>query len=124
ECKDADQLLVSVHDETSVIKRTRRGVRLLEVIRLILALRGEIPPRFLAKSSFATAVLSNLGRLEAAAPDFLTDEQGRFECGDITVEKLVTAPNGRPGTPVVLVASTYAARLTIAMRFDPSVVSG
>src|SRR5690606_25364974 len=69
-------------------------------------------------------VLSNLGRLEAAAPDFLTDEQGRFECGDITVEKLVTAPNGRPGTPVVLVASTYAARLTIAMRFDPSVVSG
>lgn len=122
-CREPDSLLQSVSRETIYIKRTRSGVRLLEVMRVALALKGEIPRKLLSKNSFATAVLSNLGRLEGSNERLPTDEQGRILCGDSTIQQIVTAPNGRPGTNVVIVVLTYAGRMSIALRFDPTHLS-
>lgn len=123
DCREPDALLQSVSRETIFIKRTRSGVRLLEVMRVVLALKGEIPRKLLSKGSFATAVLSNLGRLSGNNEGFATDEQDRIKCGDVTIQQIVTAPNGRPGTNAVIVVLTYAGRMSLALRFDPAHLS-
>lgn len=123
DCGNAASLLQNIHEETNGIKRSRRGLRLIEVLRLALALRGKVPQRLLAKSSFATAVLSNLGRIGERDTGLPTDEDGRPLCGDVTIERVVTAPNGRPGTAVVIVVLTYAGQLTLSLRFDPTVLA-
>ncbi|MBA3314201.1 MAG: hypothetical protein H0T47_13065 [Planctomycetaceae bacterium] len=123
QCRDAEGLLRSVREETSYIKRTRRGLRMLEVFRLAMLLRGEVPQALLKKGSFATAVLSNLGRLVGQDVGLPTDEDGRLLASGITVERLITAPNGRPGTAAVFVILTYAGRMIISLRFDPESLS-
>jgi hypothetical protein len=124
QCRDPERLLASIHDETTYIKRTRRGVSLVEVLRLALQLRGEIPQALLKHGNYATAVLSNLGRFAARDIGLATDNEGRLTAGDITVEQIVTAPNGRPGTAIVLVVLTYANRLAISLRFDSESLTG
>jgi NRPS condensation-like uncharacterized protein len=123
ECSEPDELLRSVHDETTFIKRTRRGVRLLEVIRIMIAVTGKIPPKLLAKNSFATAVLSNLGKLAGRDVGLPTDDAGRLVAGGLTIDRIITAPNGRPGTAAVLVALTYAGRLTLSLRYERDALS-
>lgn len=123
DCAIAKSLLQNIRQETTGIKRSRRGLRLIEVLRFALALRGKVPQRLLAKSSYATAVLSNLGRIGGCETGLPTDEDGRLCCGDVTIDRVVTAPNARPGTAVVIVVLTYAGQLTLSLRFDPTVLA-
>jgi len=123
ECSEPAELLRSVHEETTFIKRTRRGVRLLETIRILIALTGRIPPKLLAKSSFATAVLSNLGRLTGREIELPSDDEGRLVAGGLTIDRVITAPNGRPGTAAVIVALTYAERLSLSLRYERDAIS-
>jgi hypothetical protein len=123
ECSEPAELLRSVHEETTFIKRTRRGVRMLEVLRIAMALTGKIPQKLLAKNSFATAVLSNLGRLTSRGVGLPEDDEGRLVAGGLTIDHIVTAPNGRPGTAAVIVALTYARRLTLSLRYERDTLS-
>jgi hypothetical protein len=123
ECSEPIELLQGINDETRTIKRTKRGVRLLEVLRIAIAVSGKVPPRLLEKNSFATAVLSNLGRLSGGDSGLPSVEDGRFIAGRITVEKIITAPNGRPGTAAVFVVLTYAGRLAVSMRYEACTLS-
>lgn len=123
ECSEPGELLRSVREETTYIKRTRRGVRLLEVLRIAIAITGKVPPRFLAKNSFATAVLSNLGRLVGRDVGLSADDEGRLVAGGLTIDRVITAPNGRPGTAAVIVALTYAGRLTLSLRYERDALS-
>ena len=123
DCADAQALLQSLHTETQNIKQTRRGLKILEVLRLVMKIQGRIPAGLLGKSSFATAVLTNLGRINALARDMPSDHDGKIQCGGLTVDRIVTAPNGQMGTPAVIVASTYASRLTIAICHDQSALT-
>ena len=123
DCADAQTLLQSLHTETQNIKQTRRGLKILEVLRLVMKIQGRIPAGLLGKSSFATAVLTNLGRINALARDLPTDHEDKLQFGGLTVDRIVTAPNGQMGTSAVVVASTYASRLTIAICHDPRVLS-
>lgn len=123
ECSEPSELLRSVHEETTFIKRTRRGVRLLEVLRIAIALTGKVPPKLLAKNSFATAVLSNLGRLAGRDAGLPIDDEGRIVAGGLSIDRVVTAPNGRPGTAAVIVALTYAGRLCLSLRYESDALS-
>lgn len=123
ECADPEALLRGIHRETRQIKETLRGFKILEVLRLAFKIRGEIPRTLLNKSSFATTVLTNLGRVAAGAKDLPTDQRGRLLAGGIAIDDVTTAPNGLPGTSAVFVASTYRRQLTIAISHDRRVLS-
>jgi hypothetical protein len=121
-CDDPAGLLRDLRRETLAVKATRRGVRLLDVIRVIVAVTGKVPQRFLRKT-LATIVLTNLGRLGGREAGLATDADGRLLCGGLVIEQVVTAPNGRPGTSAVLCALTYAGRLCLCLWFDGRVLS-
>lgn len=120
DCEQPDELLSGIHSETQTIKKTLRGVKILFVIKWALRLFGRIPARLLNKTSFATAVLSNLGRVDAAVDPQFLNREGLIEIGGLTIRDFITAPNGLAGTSVVFVASSYAGKLFITLWHDAS----
>jgi hypothetical protein len=122
DCDDPAGLLRGLRRETLLIKKIRRGIRLIEVVRWAVAVTGAVPHRFLNKR-MATAVLSNLGRVGGPDAGLPADAEGRLLCGGLTIERIVTAPNGRAGTSAVLVVLTYAGRLNVCLWFDRRVLS-
>ena len=48
---------------------------------------------------------------------------GRLVAGGLTIDRVITAPNGRAGTAAVIVALTYAGRLTLSLRFERDALS-
>lgn len=120
DCARPDDLLASIHAETQTIKKTLRGLKILLVIKWARKLFGRIPKRLLNKTSFATAVLSNLGRVENAIDSQFPNSDGLIEIGGITIRDFITAPNGLAGTSAVFVASSYAGNLFLTLWYDAS----
>ncbi len=121
-CGDADDLLRRIREKTQRIKTERKALETLEVLRLAQAVYGTPPDRLLAGRCRASAVLSNLGRIVPGETD-AADSEGRLTFGDVRLDRIFTAPNGRAGVAAVVVALTYAGRLTLGLWFDPRLLS-
>ena len=98
DCRDGDRLLASIREETTVIKQQRLG--LYFVGGMALARRA---PRLAAwlmrrNRSFATVVLSNLGRVSGRTG--LPRQQGRLVCGNLLLEAVAgSRPSARSRGP-------------------------
>jgi hypothetical protein len=114
QCRDRAGLLAGIHWETEAIKRWRLGWYFLGG----LALGRRWVPWFLRRNrSFATVVLSNLGRIFSRAP---LPRQGRqLVCGDVILKRITGVPPVRPLTRAAIAVVSYAEETTINLRSDP-----
>lgn len=115
---DPAALLQSIGRETAAIKRDRPGLLFLGGLGFACGFRGFVPWMLARRRSFATALLTNLGRLWARSP--LPRREGKLIAGDAVLERVSAAPPIRPLTRAAFAAIDYGQRMTIALRCDPA----
>ena len=115
---DPSELLQSIGHEMAAIKRDRPGLLFLGGLGFACGFRGFVPWMLRRHRSFATALLTNLGRLWARSP--LPRREGKLIAGDAVLERVSASPPIRPLTRAAVAAIDYGQRMTIALRCDPA----
>ena len=121
DCRRPDRALNAIQQQTARMRRQQQGLLFLEGLAFACGIRGAVPWALSGRRSFATAVLSNLGRVFGRAP--LPRDQGRLVCGQATLERVAGAPPVRPLTRVAIAVTDYAEQLTFALRYDRHVLT-
>ena len=114
--EDHDQLLVSIRDQMNAIKEHRLGLYFVGGISFLhrwKLLRATLR----SNRSFATAVLSNLGKVFTRCG--LPKEGKYLRTGNLVFERFEGVPPIRPGTRASIAVISYADSMAINLRCDP-----
>jgi hypothetical protein len=117
QCAHDRYLLESIRRETEAIKRWQLGFLFLGGLMAARTVRGAIPWMLRRQRSFATAVLSNVGRIFPRTG--LPRRNRRLVCGNLVLEQLTGTAPIRPLTRVAICVVTYANQTTLNLRCDP-----
>jgi NRPS condensation-like uncharacterized protein len=115
--EDRSELLTGICQEMTRVKRCQLGFAILRVFSWIRATPAAATVVRKIRRSYATAVVSNLGRV------LLTHRSGqRIVSGGLTINRLGFLVPIRNATPISLGVLTYANELTISMHYDDGVI--
>ncbi len=118
---DRDKLLRIVHAQTEQIKQWKLALYFLGGLGLATIFPGAVPASLRWKKSFATVVLSNIGRLMVNSR--LPRSEDRLVCGNVILEHITGAPPIRRNTRAALLVGEYGGRTTISLRCEPRLFS-
>jgi hypothetical protein len=121
QCERRAELLTSIRDEMATIKSQKRGLYFEAGLRISSFWPTLMRWSVNRKWPFATAVFTNLGTGLDNVP--LPAMDGLKVCGDLTFEGGAGAGPLRPDTRVSIAVHTYAGRMAICLRCDPSLFS-
>jgi hypothetical protein len=113
------QLLEVVREETRRIKEWKLGFYFLGGLAFARSLPGLLPWAMRRRRSFATAVLSNVGRYFADPTQKNRGE--RWKCGELTLQWIGGVPPVRPLTSAAVIVIEYADETSFCLRTDPQV---
>jgi hypothetical protein len=114
---DRATLLQVVHRQTEQIKKWKLALYFLGGLGLATNVRGAVPAILRWKQSFATIVLSNVGRLFGHSK--LPRREGQLVCGDVVLKHVTGVPPIRPNTRAAFIIAEYAGTTIISARCDP-----
>ncbi len=117
DCARPAALLGSVREETAAVKKWRLPLYFIGGLGIAARVPGLMRQMLRRKTSFATAVFSNVGRVLSRSPLERIDD--RLQCGNVVLEHVTGVPPIRPGTRVAVVVVTYGNETTINLRSDP-----
>lgn len=115
--RDRASLLAAVRRQMDQIKQWKLGLYFLGGLTFASKFKSLIPWALHRNRSFATMVLSNLGRIFTKTP--LPRREGRLTCGDVELERLTGVPPIRPLTRGSFAIFEYGGEFTICLRCDP-----
>ena len=118
---DPMKLLRGINQEMQLIKRNRLGLTMVLSLEASRWLPGGIRNLVHADRCSATCVFSNFGTL-FAAPAGASGPQ-KLRIGDLVLQSADALPPVRSKTSVAISAITYAGRMTLALHYDPDVLS-
>ncbi|MEX0679044.1 MAG: hypothetical protein WD063_18365 [Pirellulales bacterium] len=113
---DPRKLLDVVRRETLRIKQRKLGLYFLGGLLFACRVPGMVPWSLRRNRSFATAVLSNVGRF---VPDRALRRDGRWSCGDLVLDRVAGVPPIRKLTRVAVIVGEYGGETTFCLRCDP-----
>ena len=116
ECDHRAGALASIRNQMKRARRDQHGLAFLGGLAFACGLKGVVPWSLARERSFATLVLSNLGRVFPRTP--LPRQAGRLVCGGATLERVTGAPPVRPLTRAAIAVTEYAERLSFCLRRD------
>ena len=117
QCADNARLLATIQQETEAIKNWRLGWYFLGGLAMACGVRGMVPWFLRRNRSFATVVLSNVGRVLNRAP--LPREGRQLVCGDVVLKRVTGVPPVRHLTRASVAVVTYADETAVCLRCDP-----
>ncbi len=117
DCRDPRELLRSIHAETTRIKQLRLGLYFVGGLRFGCHIPGLVRWSLRRKGSFATAVLSYVGRVFVRTR--LPRQDGKLVCGNVVLQRVAGVPPVRPGTRASLAVILYGGSTSIHLRCDP-----
>lgn len=109
-------LLRTIAWETAFIKRFRLSLAFHRAAAVLVRVPWGLRLMTSTTRCYATAVLSNVGRLFADAP--LLRDGSRIVCGNLRLERVESAPPVRPQTLVAISTLWYDDRLTVVLNYD------
>ena len=122
--EDQAKLLGGIRQETESIRDTNAALCFLGVLGLASRVPGAMKFVSDLRACFATAVLSMLGDPTRGFFARFPRCDGRLVVGNLVLDGIAAWPPVRPHTAAGLVVSTYADRLTIALKRDRQTLSG
>jgi hypothetical protein len=123
---DREGLLRSIHEEMQLIKDNGLGMTFIHTLAAARCGPGGIAALVRSRSTAATALFTNLGRIFRRADRRLARE-GRTATVSLGPVRLVAVDGLAPlrrGTPLAMAAIEYGGSLGFTIRFDPTVISG
>jgi len=121
ELGNREKLLQAVHSQTEQIKQWKLALYFLGGLGLATVFPGAVPASLRWKKSFATVVLSNIGRLMAHSR--LPRSEDRLVCGNVILEHITGAPPIRRNTRAALIVGEYGGATTISLRCESRLFS-
>jgi hypothetical protein len=121
-CKFADgddpcKALAAVRKETRRLKEQMLALYFLGGLELAANVPGAVRWALGRNRSFATAVMSNVGRF---CPETEASWAGdRWSCGELVLESIAAVPPIRKLTRAAAAVIEYAGRITMCLRCDP-----
>jgi hypothetical protein len=115
--RDRQTLLSAVHEQMDHVKDWKLALYFLGGLEFAGGFSRMIPWMLRREHSFATVVLSNLGKIFARAP--LPRDGGRLRCGNLVLERFFGVPPIRPLTRAAFLLLEYDEELTVCVRCDP-----
>lgn len=109
-------LAASLHAEMQLIKRLGLGMTFLFTVAAARRLPGGIARLVADRSTAATALFTNLGRILTRPAD---RRGGLVRTGPLSLVAVEPIPPLRRGTAVAVAAAEYGGRLTFLFRTDP-----
>jgi hypothetical protein len=128
EIADAPRLVASIHEEMQLIKRLGLGLTFIFTLAAASVTSGGVAKLVRNRSTAATALFTNLGRVLRRPQRLASRAGGRRhdDCVRVGQSRLVAievlAPLRR-GTAVAVAAVEYAGTLAFTLRYDPLAVS-
>lgn len=113
---DPAAVLGIVREETRRIKDWHLGLYFLGGLSFARKFPGMFASVMRRERSFATAVLSNVGRF---SPDPSLKPDEKWHCGDLTLEWIGGAPPLRRLTRAAIIVIEYAGQASLCLRTDP-----
>jgi len=110
-------LAASLHSEMQLIKRLGLGMTFLFTVAAARRMPGGIARLVADRSTAATALFTNLGRILARPAD---RRGGLVKAGPLTLVAVEPIAPLRRGTAVAVAAAEYGGQLTFLFRTDPS----
>jgi hypothetical protein len=114
---DRQRLLELVHFQTERIKDWKLALHFLGGLAAATGVPGVVPAILRWKRSFATVVLSNIGRLFASSR--LPRKAGKLVAGNVVIEHITGVPPVRRNTRAAMIVGEYGGVTTISLRCDP-----
>jgi len=122
-CDHPDQLLASIHQQTSDVLYNREGIVCLKLFRVLRKIPGAMKLFLGAKSVFCTMVLANVGDVRRRFPGRFPLDKGRWLAGNVLIEQIHGVAPVRPNTRAAMSIGEYAGDLSISLRTDGLVLN-
>jgi hypothetical protein len=119
--RDPQQLLESIHQEMSLIKRLQLGLTFVLSLRACQWLPGGLRRMTQNRRCAATAVVTTYGEIRERSS--LPYEDGHVVVGGAVLRSVDALPPLRPLTCVALAGVAYAGRLHVTLHYDSRVLT-
>jgi len=119
DCARPEELLQSIHRQTSTIVNEQQGRFLANGLRYVLKIPGLLWCLLRMNRCFTSVILTNVGDIRRQFTARFPLKQGRCVAGNVTLDVLTGAVPVRPNTRLSTSVGTYAGNLHINMHCDP-----
>lgn len=116
DCREGALFLQSIHAEMAKIKNRHLALRFLGGVAVAGRVGGMLKWFLNRKRTYATIVLSNLGRVLNVKQ--LPRRQRRLVCGDVVLEQVSGVPPIRPLTRAAIAVVSYADEVAVCLQGD------
>jgi hypothetical protein len=120
DCRDQEQILRAVSDDTMAIKNTGAAKVFADAVAIALSMANALQLILRAPISLASAVLSNAGDPSRRFTAKLPRRAGLILSGNLVLEEITGVPPLRPRTNATFSVSSYAKRLVVSLRCHPT----
>lgn len=118
DCEDPDELLRSIHQQTSDVLYNREGIVCLRLFRILRRIPGALKAFLSFKTVLSTMVLANVGDVRKRFSGRFPLLRGKWVAGNVFVEQIHGVAPVRPNTRISMSIGDYAGELSISLRAD------
>lgn len=123
ECRNPEELLASIHRQTSDVLYHREGIVALRFLHFLRLIPGAMKLVLGFKSCFCTVVLANVGDLRKRFSGHMPLQRNLWVAGNLTVEGICGVAPVRPNTRAAVTIGEYGGQLCVHLRTDATVIS-
>ncbi len=114
---DPRKLLAGIARKLQLVKDNRLGLMIIYALRAFSLLPGGLKHNARRNKCTVSSIFSNMGKPLRRCP--LPKERGRHVAGDVILEQIDGVAPIRPYNCATFLATDYAHRLTMTLRYDP-----
>ncbi|MFO0999182.1 MAG: wax ester/triacylglycerol synthase family O-acyltransferase [Planctomycetaceae bacterium] len=118
DCDDPDELLRSIHQQTSDVLYNREGIVCLKLFRILRRIPGAMKAFLSFKTVLSTMVFANVGDVRKRFSGRFPLKKGRWIAGNVIVEQIHGVAPVRPNTRAAMSIGDYAGELSLSLRTD------
>lgn len=123
DCEDPQELLSSIHRQTSDVLFNREGIVCLKLFRVLRRIPYAMKMFLSFKTVLSTMVLANVGDVRRRFSGRFPLEKGRWIAGNVVLEQIHGVAPVRPNTRAAMSIGDYAGDLSISLRTDGLVLN-
>jgi NRPS condensation-like uncharacterized protein len=122
DCDDPEELLRTIHQQTSDVLYNREGIVCLKLFRILRRIPGAMKAFLSFKTVLSTLVLANVGDVRKRFSGRFPLQKGKWIAGNVVVQQIHGVAPVRPNTRASMSIGDYAGELSISLRTDGLVI--
>jgi NRPS condensation-like uncharacterized protein len=123
DCEDPQELLQSIHRQTSDVLFNREGIVCLKLFRVLRKIPHAMKMFLSFKTVLSTMVLANVGDVRRRFSGRFPLDKGHWVAGNVVLQQIHGVAPVRPNTRAAMSIGDYAGDLSVSLRTDGLVLN-